>query len=90
MKLSLNAIAIELWLDDSSELEEQEAAEQARDELKAALDREWEIEHELWLYLHELEQLAAEAEDRGDIAAAREHWGIYSDVYKDLYGVRPR
>lgn len=37
---------------------------------------------ELWDYLHELEERIANGES--------ELWDEYSDVYKDLHGVRPR
>lgn len=48
-------------------------------------EREWE--HKTWEYLRSLEREAVE----GFLATGEWNWDInYSDIYKDLYGVRPR
>lgn len=42
------------------------------------------LEREAWCYeMAMLDELAEEAHRTGD-------WSVYSDVYKDIYGVRPR
>lgn len=78
MKLTWNAIAVELWLDDAAELEELEAIEDEKD-----------AELALRQAMREIKQLAIAADNRGDTKAARELWGEYSDMYKDVNGVRP-
>lgn len=78
MKLTWNAIAVELWLDDAAELEELEAIEEEK-------DTELALKQAMW----ELKQLAIAADNCGDTKAAKELWGEYSDIYKDVYGVRP-
>lgn len=55
----------------------------AQGELDSRLMAEWEAEQASEALEDELRASLEYAADRGD-------WDLYSDLYKDLYGVRPR
>lgn len=63
------------------------------DEWEYCEDDDAEIEANLEAYLDELEQEMATIVERCGVYGAEEYAelaSIYSDVYKDIYGIRPR
>lgn len=49
--------------------------------------REEQIENELWDYMRELQSKMRAAKNDEEFY---ELWNVYSDVHKDVHGVRPR
>lgn len=84
MKLSLNAIAVELWLDDAAELEELEDKQEELEFLKAHQNEGNDIVEYLGDEMEILLWQINKAKERGDFEAANKKLLAYEKIRKEF------